>query len=235
MGWKRPAGPPRVWQTVNVIEENGKARVFSIEEIPEGRYEQALELLVSCYIPDYPLWNACKTRDPSTVEYFRKRAKLILQQGISIAVFEHLADDGQTSILAGVNLLSYSDDDHANELKQVERSGEVIRSRETFFNGIYDKWDPKKLYKLNSFLADWGLGVKPAYRKMGLGLQMLEARGKIGREYDLPYTFTLFGASASQRIAAKANFFEISSGDFTDLQWPELDGQTWKLMGKRLF
>lgn len=54
LGWQRKPGPLKVW---NVVEgkkytANGKSQQFSIQEIPEGRYEDALNLMCDVFLQD---------------------------------------------------------------------------------------------------------------------------------------------------------------------------------------
>lgn len=51
--WKRPAGPLNVWRTIEGEERNTGARLrFSIQQLPEARYEEAVTHMCDYFIAD---------------------------------------------------------------------------------------------------------------------------------------------------------------------------------------
>lgn len=57
LAWKRPAGPIKVWRVVEGRKKNadGKTLRFSIQEIPEGRFDDVLDLMCTEFIRDEPI------------------------------------------------------------------------------------------------------------------------------------------------------------------------------------
>lgn len=56
LGWQRKPGSLRVWNVVEGKEKtaDGETLRFSIQEIPEDRYEDAVDLMCDIYLQDEP-------------------------------------------------------------------------------------------------------------------------------------------------------------------------------------
>lgn len=59
----KPPGPPKVWDVVELKIKTSETPIkFSIQEIPEDRYPELIELMCSDFIADEPL---CKSLSKS--------------------------------------------------------------------------------------------------------------------------------------------------------------------------
>ena len=47
--------PPKVWKLIEKMSQNGKPMKFTIQEIPEDRYEDALKHMCTYFIADEPI------------------------------------------------------------------------------------------------------------------------------------------------------------------------------------
>lgn len=55
----KPPGPPKVWKVVEIKKKDAVAPIrFTIQEIPEDRYEEVAEYMCKYFIPDEPM---CKS------------------------------------------------------------------------------------------------------------------------------------------------------------------------------
>ena len=51
----KPQGqPPKVWQTLEKIGKDGKSLKFTIQEIPEDRYEEAIQHMCTYFVAEEP-------------------------------------------------------------------------------------------------------------------------------------------------------------------------------------
>jgi len=51
----RPSSqPPKVWQVIEKTDKDGKPMKFTIQEIPEDRYEDAVEHMCTFFLADEP-------------------------------------------------------------------------------------------------------------------------------------------------------------------------------------
>ena len=52
----KPPGPPKVWNIVEIKFKNAETPIrFTIQEIPEDRYEEAVKFMSKYFIDDAPI------------------------------------------------------------------------------------------------------------------------------------------------------------------------------------
>lgn len=60
----RPSNqPPKVWKLIEKIDKNGKPMKFTIQEIPEDRYEDAVQHMCEYFLADEPTCQ-CLSKSP---------------------------------------------------------------------------------------------------------------------------------------------------------------------------
>ncbi|XP_036338619.1 uncharacterized protein LOC118748353 [Rhagoletis pomonella] len=242
MVWSRPVGPPLVWSVIELIDSAGEKRKFSLQEIPEERYEEALCHMCSIFVKDETICRAmgylfyaphCVINDPQSIETGRKLWGQALSQGISVAAFEITKEDAEPT-LAGMNVLVYVDEETDKAMKSLKVNSQIFskfylihESIELFDTQGKSKFadllryvmtisalaDPRKIYMVDKYLSALGLSVKPEYRRLGLGQKLLQLRDGIGKKYGIEYTSTVFSSPTSQSLAKKVGFK-------TDLECP---------------
>ncbi|XP_017465245.1 PREDICTED: uncharacterized protein LOC108358428 [Rhagoletis zephyria] len=240
MVWSRPVGPPLVWSVIELIDSAGEKRKFSLQEIPEERYEEALCHMCSIFVKDETICRAMGViNDPQSIETGRKLWGQALSQGISVAAFEITKEDAEPT-LAGMNVLVYVDEETDKAMKSLEgksKFADLLR----YVMTVSALADPRKIYMVDKYLSALGLSVKPEYRRLGLGQKLLELRDGIGKKYGIEYTSTVFSSPTSQSLAKKVGFKtdlecpyeEALHEDGTPLL-PTLKGKSCKIMSKRI-
>ncbi|XP_043515593.1 uncharacterized protein LOC122531612 isoform X2 [Frieseomelitta varia] len=209
----KPPGPPKVWSIVEIKLKNAEAPIrFTIQEIPEDRYEEAVEHMCKYFIADEPM---CKcmtfTEDPN----------------------------GGKPIMAGLNVLTLSFKDEKFNLDDMKsKKGRIVFEAVLDLNkevNVFEK------YGIDKYMTAFGLSVHPSYRGAALGSHLLNARVNIGREYNIPVTITAFTSPISQKLAERCGFetlIEKNYDEYVDekgnLQFPGITAKSVKLMGKRL-
>ncbi|XP_017465244.1 PREDICTED: uncharacterized protein LOC108358427 [Rhagoletis zephyria] len=240
MVWTRPAGPPHVWSVIELIDSAGEKRKFSLQEIPEERYEEALCHMCSIFVKDETICRAMGViNDPQSVEQGRILYGQALSQGISVAAFEITKEDAEPT-LAGMNVLVYVDEETDKVMKSLEGKSKFMDLLR-YVMTVSALADPRKIYKVDKYLSALGLSVKPEYRRLGLGQKLLELRDGIGKKYGIEYTSTQFTSPTSQSLAKKVGFKtdlecpyeEALREDGTPLL-PTLKGKSCKIMSKRI-
>lgn len=92
----------------------------------------------------------------------------------------------------------------------------------TKYNSFFQK------YKLPCYLTALGLFVRPEFRGEGIGLELLKAREPLCKAVGIPATCTVFTSIASQKLAQRAGFQEMTEINYEDIQ--KID-PTWKFPG----
>ncbi|XP_020291915.1 uncharacterized protein LOC109858758 [Pseudomyrmex gracilis] len=102
----KPSGqPPKVWEVLEKIGKDGKRKKFTIQEIPEDRYEEAVQHMGTYFLLDEPVCVCLNAaNDPEFVKVFSTTWRESLSLGISVAAFTDNPDGGKP-ILAGINVL----------------------------------------------------------------------------------------------------------------------------------
>lgn len=54
----KPPGPPKVWEVIKKLSKDGRPIKFTIQEIPEDRYEDVLQHMCTYFLADEP---TCET------------------------------------------------------------------------------------------------------------------------------------------------------------------------------
>ncbi|XP_034946060.1 uncharacterized protein [Chelonus insularis] len=241
MVWSRPNGPPKVWNTVEIVKSDGETIQFTIEEIPVDRYDEVVEHMCSIFIQDEAMCSSMNViDDPTSLELLRAFWKKIVAEGITIAAF--VKSENEKPIIAGINVLSVSDKDSDKEIKPILSSMSKAEKIITFAINSSTEANPCERYGVDAYLGAVGLSVDPRYRRLGLGQRLLEARHKIGEAYGIAVTSTLFTSSASQATAAKAGYkvhmerlYDEIIDEKGDVVFPNLKGKIYKMMEKKLF
>lgn len=78
--------------------------------------------------------------------------------------------------------------------------------------------DVYSVYKIDQYLTSYGLCVKPDYRQMGIGTEMLKARSAVLRAFGLTVTSTGFTGVGSQCAAKKAGYEESLVMPYADIE-----------------
>ncbi|XP_071631320.1 uncharacterized protein [Temnothorax longispinosus] len=236
----RPSNqPPKVWKLVEKTDKNGKPMKFTIQEIPEDRYEDAVQHMCTYFLADEPTCHCLNAKDdPVFVRDISTIWRLLLAEGISIAAFTDNPNGGKP-IIAGMNALGIDSKSEKDSISGFEFKSEKCKNTFDIIASatkvVYER------YGVDKYLYAIGLSVDPDYRGYGLGKDILKIRDLIGPMYGVPATSTAFTSIISQKSAAGAGFEEFSKKNFTDLvdkngkeYFPGINSKEFKIMGKRL-
>lgn len=239
----KPPGQTKVWKIVEaaVKGRQGPPVKFTIQEIPEDRYEDAIEHMCTYFIADEPIckcWNG--KDDPNFVEIFRNLWRETLKHGLAVGAFVEDPNGGKP-ILAGANMLMLSlqgeSFDQESSVKS-EKAQRLLAAMEDLLKkaNIYEK------YGVDRYIGAIGLSVDPAYRGAALGGHILSARDDIGREYNIKVSATVFSSPISQKLAARCGFEEIVTEDYDKMLdeegnqiFPGIGVKDMNVMAKRLY
>ncbi|XP_011877643.1 PREDICTED: uncharacterized protein LOC105567398 [Vollenhovia emeryi] len=236
----RPSSqPPKVWQQVEKTDKNGKVMKFTIQEIPEDRYEDAVQHMCTYFLADEPTCSCLNAiNDPVFIKDISTIWRMLLAEGISIAAFIDNPNGGKP-ILAGMNALGVDDKNVKASISNFEFKSEKCQNTFDIIakatKVVYER------YGVDKYLYAIGLSVDPDYRGYGLGKDILKLRNLIGPFYGVPATATAFTSIISQKSAAGAGFEEFLTQNFSELldkngkeYFPGINSKAFKIMGKRL-
>ncbi|KAL6257537.1 hypothetical protein P5V15_011111 [Pogonomyrmex californicus] len=236
----RPIGqPPTVWKLIEKTAKDGKKMKFTIQEIPEDRYEDAVQHMCEFFLADEPTCQCLDAKnDPVFVQDISTIWRLLLEEGISIAAFIDNPNGGKP-IIAGMNALGVDHKDKKDSISSYQFKSDKCRTTFEIIADatkvVYDR------YGVDKYLYAIGLSVDSDYRGYGLGRDILKIREQIGPMYGIPATATAFTSIISQKSAAGAGFEEFTETKFADVVdkngkeiYPGIKSESFKIMGKRL-
>ncbi|XP_046828190.1 uncharacterized protein LOC124428301 [Vespa crabro] len=241
----RPPGPIKIWKTIDVfktIDGESKPVKIVLQEIPEDRYEDILDYMVTYFVIDEPCCVSLNLKeDPVAVQELRNIWTIILNQGLSVGAFLVDPKGGKPEIV-GTNIIGY-------EIKDDNRKLDNYKIQECLAKDLIDPVmklckDAKiyEHYNTDRYMFAFGLSVHPSYRGHKLGAQILSVREQIGREYNIGVTATIFSSTISQKSAARCGFEVLLAKDYDQILneegkeiFPGIKFKTFKVMGRRLY
>lgn len=235
----KPPGPPKVWSVVEtVIKGKGDKPIkFTIQEVPEDRYDEVVEHMCTYFIPDEPMCKCFDTKE--LADTFQHLWKEVLQHGLTVGAFTENPDGGEP-IMAGVNVLVLS---HVDDTTDFTKSMSPTPKR--ILDAIIEASKKAQVYEkygVDRYISAFGLSVHPSYRGSALGGHLLRARVDIGREYKIPLTSTAFTSPISQKLAERCGYETLLELKYEDLvdekgnpQYPGIESKSVKIMAKRLY
>lgn len=237
----KPAGPPKVWKTIEIKKKDTDVPIkFSIQEIPEDRFEDVIDHMCKYFLADEPMSNSLNgINEPEYVETFRIFWNKFLKQGLSVAAFTENVNGGKP-IIAGCNILGLSFKGEKLDYNMIKsENGKKVMK---IIDELSKKANVYEKYGVDKYMTAFGLSVSPSYRGAALGGHLLDARVDIGREYNIPVTSTMFTSPISQKLAARCGFETLLEKDYVDMVdekgnqvLPDIKVKSLKVMSKKLF
>lgn len=258
--WKRPQTVPfpSIWRRFKAKDvETGELVNYCVQDLPEDRYEEAVQLLVEHFLKDEPMCkaggecNPCNsihvarviailsylsgaTDDPQSVAGFSNAWRMILQDRISLVCFKENSDE-----IVGINVLKLCCKGIEEGIPEDAGKActDMLRAMDyaTRSGDLYNK------YNVDTFFAGFALLIVPKYRALRLAEQILRARISLGRTIGVPLTSTVFTNKFSQAAAARAGFEETFVISYEDLKvsgpkiaFPGVETEFVKLMSLKL-
>ncbi|KYN44798.1 hypothetical protein ALC56_00793 [Trachymyrmex septentrionalis] len=234
----KPLGqPPKIWQVIEKKNKDGKLMKFTIQEIPEDRYEDAIQHMCTYFLADEPTCQCLNAKnDPLFMQDISTLWRLLLAEDISIAAFIDNPNGGKP-IIAGMNVLGIEHKNQKKNLSDYQFKSEKFKITYkvlSITSMLYEH------YEVDKYINALGLSVNPDYRGYGLGKELLKIRDFIGSTYGVPATATMFSSIISQKSAANAGFEEFFTKNFADVvdkdgkeYYPNINSKAFKIMGKR--
>ncbi|XP_008212189.1 uncharacterized protein LOC100678031 [Nasonia vitripennis] len=247
--WRRPPGPVNVWRIVDgeeTLDDGSKRPVrLSIQEVPEERREEALQLMIKHFLADEPICKCYGVKDdPKYTHDFVLLWKYVMENHRIVEAAYKIDSDGRISDLAAVNVLYVEWEGTDAELELLTKkmqSDKFMRTLNAMLE-LSHKADARKIFGVDKYLSALGLCVAPRFRGKKLGLRMLEARNEIGQKYEIPVSSTIFTATASQILAERAGYKVEYAQDYADFKaedgtalFPNIETKEIKVMMKALY
>jgi|UniRef100_A0A2S2PVE1 GNAT superfamily N-acetyltransferase len=231
---------PEVWKIMD-IDFNGNKKKFIFQEIPENKYDEILGKFLHGFMREETICNSLNLlNDPESIISLQNAWKNILQQRISIGVFE--CNENDELKLAGCNILSVKN--LKSEIIMKPEPNTCLTQVDKIFNffcELTSKSNLQELFGDQNYIASDGLYIYPEYRKLGLAKQLLKLRHDIGKKYNIMYTKTFFTSNISQTLAESEGFETVLNYDYKDavdheqnILFPSLEGKYIKCMIKYL-
>ncbi|KAH0549122.1 hypothetical protein KQX54_006275 [Cotesia glomerata] len=221
MVWSRPPGDLKVWDSLEITNAAGKKLRFVIQEIPEDRYEEALDHLCDNYLRYEDMRMSLEVvNDTASVAYNRAFWKTGINQEISICTLD-VTENNKVPVLAGLNILRVIDKDTSKIKRPV--TSDMVKTQKiiNYVQNAAGEADPCERYGVDYFLTGTGK--------------------KVGETYNIPVTSTMFSSLLAQKTAAKARFVDFlergwdeATDDHGEPLFPGLKSLRWKQMDKVL-
>lgn len=213
MVWTRPKEVPypSVWHSFQARDVDSDRMVnYVVQDLPEERFEEAINHMLGIFIYDEPTCNAKKlAEEPQSVKEIGDIWRELVQQRMALVCFREGSDE-----IAGLNMtyVSCKDDKQDYDCK-----GE--RWRDVLDTVLYfsEKSNTYERYGVDEYLTAMGLSVMPKFRGRGLATEILRARIPLCRAVGLSLTSTVFTAIGSQIPAGKVGFEETFVMEYAEL------------------
>ncbi|CAG9810681.1 unnamed protein product [Chironomus riparius] len=179
----------------------GKIVDYKIQDLPEGRYYEAVELFVRDYLQCEPMCVSRKMHDnENTKNEFKKMWMNTIRQGVSIACFNAVGT------MVGVNILTVIQKDG---IKTFEINDQNVKDMVTVMDYTLNQASIFTKYNTDKYLGSLGLCVSREYRGCGIAKELLKARRQVMENLGLIVTATVFSAKGSQNAAKSVGFEEV--------------------------
>lgn len=196
---------------------------YWIQDLPENRFEDAVEFLNKHMHYDEPMYDCKKLcEDINALEIVNGMYQEYLSHKVSLVCFKENSDE-----IIGFNILKImTKDEHFKEpkvrleiyyftfgytciLKFLSQSKSAVWN--DIMDAIYvleDQCNVFDHYNVSEGLFSFGLIVNPEYRGRGIATELLKARRPLMESLNLQLTASTFSAPGSQNAAKKAGFEE---------------------------
>lgn len=237
MVWTRPENVPypSVWLTFKAKAPDSDELVnYTVQDLPEDRFEEAIEHLIGVFIHDEPMCRSKKlAQQPESVEGIRDMWRELVQHRMALVCFQEGSDE-----IVGLNMTYVSCKDDKQESVVKGSLWQEVFDAVVYFSekgNVYDQ------YQVSEYLAAMGLSVSPKYRGRGIATEILRARIPLCRATGLKLTSTVFTATGSQIPAAKVGFEESFAMEYAELAkanprfvFPGVQATHCKMMSMRI-
>ncbi|XP_058116220.1 uncharacterized protein LOC131287958 [Anopheles ziemanni] len=237
MSWERPSDVPypNVWWTFKAPDpdrDDGGLATYTVEDLTEDRFEDAIELFTEHFLDDEPLAQHARTRhNPVAYDQVITMFKSCFNKRLSVVCYKESSEE-----LVGANLLEVqqiNSKSDGSDLVLAEASRKIIAVNVH----MTDTVNLFVRYNVDNYLTAYGLSVNSRYRGRGIATEILKARVPICKAFGLRLTSTNFTAIASQTAAVKAGFktdLEMRYDEFVtmdpSLTFEGIKGTSIKLM-----
>lgn len=215
MVWTRPVTVPypSVWHTFKargVDQDDDKLVSYVIQDLPEDRFEEAIEHMIGIFIHDEPTCRAKKlAEDPESVEGIREVWRELVQNRMALVCFK----EGSNEIV-GLNMTYVASKDDKESSKVRGQLWQEVYDSVMYFSKQSNVFER---YQVGEYLAAMGLSVCPKYRGRGIATEILRARIPLCKATNLKLTSTVFTATGSQIPASKVGFEESFVMEYDEL------------------
>uniref|UniRef100_A0A1L8DAT3 N-acetyltransferase domain-containing protein n=1 Tax=Nyssomyia neivai TaxID=330878 RepID=A0A1L8DAT3_9DIPT len=215
--WKRSTDVPfpAVWHRFTVQHpQTGDVVHYRVQDLPEERYKEALDIMISDFLRDEPMCRSRKcTEDPAAIADFRKIWAKVQQDKICLVCFREGSDE-----IMGMNFLKITQKDAIDPPTNYCKSTSDVLNTMDY---IAQQGNLFEHYGVDKFINGYGLIVPPKNRGLKLGVEILKARVPLAKALGIQLTSTIFSNRASQSAATRAGFedsYEISWDDLGKIE-----------------
>lgn len=203
---------PQVYYTFKAKDCDSDEIVnYIVQDLPEDRADEAVELMVKHFLPDETLCTANGLlQHPEAVEEFKFFWHEMTKLKFSLVCFR----EGHEDIVAVNFIIIDSKDDPKEDVQFASQScGEVIKvmEKESPNPDVYERFGVK------NYMTAMGLCVNTAYRRRGIATEMLKARAPFLKKLNLKVTSTAFTGIGSQKAAALAGYKDIHVRSYDEI------------------
>ncbi|XP_059046854.1 uncharacterized protein LOC131842332 [Achroia grisella] len=202
---------PTVWRRFSV-QRGGTTAYLRIQDLTEDMYEPAVQLLIKYFTRDEP---PCKyigiRKHPVAMAELEKLWRNTIKDKLSLVCVE----DNDSSAIVGVNALTVAcKDDQEEPFKTEDKVWATLFGAVDLVTRSVDIFTT---FNVDKYLTAYGLVVAEDWRGCKIGKELLEARIPLCKALDLKLTATVFTAAASQAVARKAGFVDLSEITYEEL------------------
>ncbi|XP_021207809.2 uncharacterized protein LOC101745053 [Bombyx mori] len=205
------------WLKFSKIRKDGTILNFSIQTLPENRFDEFMDFKIKYYVQQEAIHVASgiANNERALEDYRQVYTKLLKHPSIKIVICCLEKDNDQSEIVGFsiVKLLKIGE--KQNEVV-IEPKTELMRRFLEIFERlekIFVVSDLMKQYNIDSYLDDEGLATHPDYRSYGIAQALIKIRIMLCKTYGVPMTggwVTSRGTDIAATRQGCVKVFEIS-------------------------
>jgi len=238
--WRRPQSVefPLSYLKFSALDSGGfENATYTVQDLSRDRYEEVVGIMKDKHLVDEPMYSSKGIReDPTSFNEMVSNWKNMLEQNISIVCYKENSDEIIAVNVLGVVTEKEFDAPHSYQGKGWSEVNNVKKFlKDNFF-------DPFTHYEVDKVMFAAGLYVDRKYKNRGIAVEMIKARGEVGKAVGVQVSSNVFSSLGAQKAAAKVGFEESFSIKYAELKnltvdgdFPNITDEYLKIMSKKFY
>ncbi|KAK7868721.1 hypothetical protein R5R35_008242 [Gryllus longicercus] len=238
--WPRPSSAPlpmvyRRFKGPRPMPD-GRTPNFWIQDITPDQDEQIVDFMSDGFLKEeFMCSRSGLPEDPVSLQEMRDEWRQRLKHRAGLVALTDWPDGPHNPQLAGCNVTYIT----RRGDPPIKAEGAALRHVLDAMHAVEARVDLFARFGVEAFLNALGLSVAPAFRRQGLGRELLAAREPLLRALGLRLTIAVFTGPAAQKASARAGYVVLAQQRFVDCKdddgrevFPDVPWEVFQLKAK---